>query len=79
VCELSESTGAEVLARFYEPDQSMLEPAALILVGRPAQDLQSPVDLNRVAADCDRVLPILTEPLRDRDRYPGLADRGRPK
>ena len=57
VGQLGVAAGAELLGGIDEREQPVLEPAPLGFARRPAQDLQAPVELDRVAVDGDRVLP----------------------
>ena len=76
---LGVAAGAELLAGIDEGEQPVLEPLALLRARGAAEDLQAPVDLDRVAVDRDRVLPALAQQLGERDRDAGLADGGRPE
>ena len=56
-----EPPGAELAAHLDEADQPVLEPRALLGGRGPAQRLESPVDLDRVARDGDRVLAAFAQ------------------
>ncbi len=77
--KLREATGRELLGHVRNPDQAMFQ--LLLLVGgrRATQDLQPPIDLDRVAADGDRIFPALPQEVGEGDRDAGLPGRGRPE
>ena len=79
VRELREAAGRELLGGIRDADEPVLEPFALLWGRRSAQDIEAAVDLDRVAADRDRVLPALSQHLGELDRDPGLPGRRRPE
>ena len=54
----------------------MLEALLLGFVRDPREDLEPPVDLQRVGGDGDRPLTAGAQPVGERDRDLGLADGG---
>ena len=69
--------GAELLINRNEAQQPVLKLCLPDCVGRATEDLQTLVDLNRVAVDCDRVLPTGPQQSAEFDRHAGLAGAGR--
>ena len=57
--------------------EAVLEARPLLRIRDAGEDLQAPVDLQRVGRDGDRAPAAGADPLGERDRHVGLADPGR--
>src|SRR5687768_1411350 len=67
VRELGEAACGELIAYVCDSDEPVFEPLSLLSVGCSAENLQAAVDLNRVAADRNRVFASLPQNLSELD------------
>ena len=74
-----EPAGRELLIERGYAEQPVLQPVAFGAGGSAAKDLETRVDLDRVAGDRDWVLPALAQEIGGLYRDARLADRGGPE